>query len=38
MRTLLLFIVAFPACAGAATLRQITVDHDDDVYVMRSEV
>jgi len=38
MRALLLLIVAFPACAGAATLRDISVDHVDGTYVMRSEV
>ena len=38
MRALLLLIVAFPACAGAATLREISVDHVDGTYVMRSEV
>ena len=38
MRTLLLLIVAFPVCAGAATLRDISVEHVDGTYVMRSEV
>jgi len=38
MRVLLLLIIAFPAAAGAATLRDVTVDHVDGIYVMRSEV
>ena len=38
MRALLVFMIAFPVCAGAATLREITVDHVNDAYVMRSEV
>ena len=38
MRVLLLLIFAFPAAAGAATLRDVTVDHVDGIYVMRSEV
>lgn len=37
MRRLLLVIAAFPAFAGAATLREVTVDHVDGIYVMRSE-
>ena len=37
MRTLLLVIVALPAFAGAATLRDVHVDHVDGTYVMRSE-
>ena len=38
MRALFLAVIAFPACAGAATLRDVTVDHVDGTYVMRSEV
>jgi hypothetical protein len=38
MRALLLVIAAFPAIAGGATLREITVDHVDGAYIMRSEV
>jgi hypothetical protein len=38
MRALLLLILALPAGAGAATLREVTVDHIDGTYVMRSEV
>jgi hypothetical protein len=38
MRALLLVILAFPAVAGAATLRDITVDHVDGAYIMRSVV
>ncbi|HSN52900.1 MAG TPA: SRPBCC family protein [Woeseiaceae bacterium] len=38
MRAVLLLIVALPAWAGAATLRDISVDHVDGTYVMRSEV
>ena len=37
MRTLLLIISALPAFAGAATLREVTVDHVDGTYVMHSE-
>ncbi len=38
MRVLLLLVIAFPAWAGAATLREVTVDHVDGTYVMRSVV
>jgi len=38
MRALLLVLVAFPAIAGGATLRDISVDHVDGAYIMRSEV
>ena len=38
MRALLLLVIALPAWAGAATLREVTVDHVDGTYVMRSEV
>ena len=37
MRTLLLIISALPAFAGAATLREVTVDHVDGTYFMHSE-
>ncbi len=38
MRALFLLIIALPICAGAATLREVTVDHVDGFYVMHSEV
>ena len=38
MRALIFLIAVLPAFAGAATLREITVDHIDGAYVMRSEV
>ena len=38
MRALLLIIVALPVFAGAATLRDVTVDHVDGIYVMLKEV
>jgi hypothetical protein len=37
MRTLILILTAVPVFAGAATLREVTVDHVDGTYVMRSE-
>ena len=38
MRAMILLLTALPAFAGAATLREINVDHVDGAYVMRSEV
>ncbi len=38
MRTLLLVLSALPAFSSAATLREVSVDHVDGAYVMRSEV
>ena len=38
MRSLILVIAALPAFASAATLRDVTVDHVDGTYFMRSEV
>ena len=35
MRALLLAFVAFPAIAGGATLRDLSVDHVDGAYIMR---
>ena len=37
MRALILIVAALPAFASAATLREVTVDHVDGTYVMRSE-
>ena len=38
MRSLILTILICPALAGAATLREVTVDRVDGVYILRSEV
>ena len=38
MRVLLIIFVLLPAFAGAADLRNVTVDRVDGAYVMRSEV
>ena len=38
MRALILVIAVLPAFAGAATLREVTVDHVDGAYIMQSEV
>lgn len=38
MRALLFLVIALPAWAGAATLRDVTVDHVDGTYIMHSEV
>ncbi len=38
MRVLVFLIAVLPVSAGAATLREITVDHVDGAYVMHSEV
>jgi hypothetical protein len=37
MRALFLILAVLPAFASAATLREVTVDHVDGIYVMRSE-
>jgi hypothetical protein len=37
MRALILMLVVLPVFASAATLREVTVDHVDGTYVMRSE-
>jgi hypothetical protein len=38
MRVLIFIIAVLPVSAGAATLRDITVDHVDGAFVMHSEV
>ena len=38
MRALIFIIAALPGLAGAATLREISVDHIDGAYIMQSEV